>query len=272
MNQVLRQLGSSGSAAHNSHAAPIRRRVESGREAGCLDASDDALDEREVHAAHHLSLLGGERVKWAVGERDDVVGLAWLEAMLTEGFHDGVGGYPLTGPTAGCHNGAAEILTRLTGNGVQHLSDGLPGLFCPGDGVGEDATSQVVAALRKADFEFGFAPAVHLCGPPSARTAAAFWSAVVGLDQTIGDETIQVELGDMVWDTNPRRRLLSADRLSLGDHEAIEGAAHRFSQTGQAVEAGVEISIHVFLPCQNLESFDKDSLLPVLEPSSELTG
>jgi hypothetical protein len=128
---------------------------------------------------------------------------------------------------------------------VQRLTHSRVGSLGPGDRACQELSGDVVASFRQADLYGEFGAAVQLRRSAGAGTASARRSAVLGLEQAFLYETIQVELGDMVGDADTGRRLLSADRRMFADDETVESPAHRFSETGDAVEPGIEIWSHV---------------------------
>jgi hypothetical protein len=110
-----------------------------------------------------------------------------------------------------------------------------------GDGAGQHAARQLVAALRHADLQLPRGAAVELGGAAGARAAATGGAAELDLEQTLVLELVQVELGDVTWHPEAGGGLVAADRAGLRRHPAVEGAAHRLGEGGDAEHAGVEV-------------------------------
>jgi hypothetical protein len=96
----------------------------------------------------------------------------------------------------------------------------------------------------------GRAP-VDLGGPPGARAAAAGRPAVLDVEQPVGHEPVEVELGDVVRDADARRRLFPADRPVLGDDVAVQLPADRLAERRDAGDVGREVLGHSHLRCSS---------------------
>jgi hypothetical protein len=209
------------------------------------DAVEEAFDEREVHPAHELGLLVGQRVERAVGEGDVVAGGAGFVALSTQRVDDAFDDLALRRLPTRSYVSGAEVAAGFSGDAVQCLADGAVGTLGVRDGASQELSGQVVAALGQADFQITVGASVELGGAPGARTAATLWPSVLRFEEAVLDESVEVELGDMVGDADSGGGLVAADRRTLSDDEAVQGAPHRYTETGEPVEPSVEISSHI---------------------------
>ena len=113
-----------------------------------------------------------------------------------------------------------------------------------GDGLGEEVSGELVAAVGKADRQLMCRPSVALGGAARAGTRLARGGDRYSNSSSPSSTNflVQMELGRMRRNADTRRSLVTAHRLGAGRHEAVERATDRFSQSGDADEGGVEVS------------------------------
>jgi hypothetical protein len=95
-----------------------------------------------------------------------------------------------------------------------------------GDGVGHDVAGQLVVSGRNGHRELAAAPAVALGGPPSTGPGAPGHPDIVGLEQSLRFQPVEVELRLVACDADRFCRLIAGHGLSLGAHEPVQLATY----------------------------------------------
>ena len=180
---------------------------------GRSGAVEDALHERQVHAADQLGLVLGRRVEGAVRQRRAV------------------------GPATSSKPAAARARSRqsrclapagrgrLAGDLVEGVADRRAASLGPGHGRRQQPGRQLVAALGKADLDLHVGPPIALGRSARTRPTPSHRPPVLGRQQPVVDETVEVELGHVVGDPYAGGRLLPGDRVGLRGDEAVQGTA-----------------------------------------------
>ena len=206
------------------HAAPILIGFEPGADLLDSETADHAFQERQVHAAHEIGVLAGQGVEGAVVEHEVTALSARLVSVLGKDVDDG-----------------RPSPARLRASGAPADLGHVAELAAGGDGLEQQLPGQLVAALGKADLHPGVSPAVQLGGSAGARPAAPSRAAVLEDEKSIGDQTVEMELGDVVGDADARRRLLPPDRSRRRADEPIQRTADGITEGSRSIELGIEI-------------------------------
>ncbi len=215
-----------------------------------IETFDKPGHQVHVHAADELTVFLGESVERAVAELDAISIAVRLEPLLGQDLLgcDAQRGQRPPSPQSLAHL-AAHRLSRSTGSVAQRLSNRDAMALRILDGSGQEAPDQLVATCGKADGELAIRPAIALGRAAGAWTASPGATRVIRLQQAVGDELVEVELGGMHGDADTDRRLLPADRTGLGQDEAIEPASKRLRQRCHALDlVGEPFQVSLFHP------------------------
>ena len=121
-------------------------------------------------------------------------------------------------------------------------SDGGAVLRGGGDSLGQDLGDDLVLARRKGDGELAVGSAVALGGASGPGSGASGQPNVVGLEQSLGLQPVEVELGLVPGNADCSRGLIAAYRFALGADVLIQLAAHRIRQHADPGYVPLEVS------------------------------
>jgi hypothetical protein len=107
--------------------------------------------------------------------------------------------------------------------------------------MGQETGCQLVATLGDAHRDLDIGPAVHLGGTAGAWATPPRRAAIVGVEETFVDQPVEVELRDVMGNSDCCGRLFPSDRFLLCDHEAVQVAPDRVREHTDAAEPVVEV-------------------------------
>jgi hypothetical protein len=99
---------------------------------------------------------------------------------------------------------------------------------------------EFVVSSRHCYGEFPASPSVALGGTSRARPGTPGQPDVVSLEKALGLKPIKMEFRLVTGNSNRVRRLISAYRLTLRAHEAVQLAAYRIGQYADTGDVSVE--------------------------------
>jgi hypothetical protein len=132
----------------------------------------------------------------------------------------------------------------VVGRVTESVSE-LSSLAGPLDRRGQDAGGKVIAPFRQGDRELAAGPAVELRGPARARAGPAAEPPELRLEQSFVAQAVQVELGAVHGHMDRGGGRLPPDRVRLGGHVLVKGAAHRVGECPDA--RGLRGEVHLVL-------------------------
>jgi hypothetical protein len=97
---------------------------------------------------------------------------------------------------------------------------------------GKDLRREVVVAGRERDGHITARSSIELGRTSRPRPAAATPAPVLGFEQTAGDETIEVERGELAADAQRRRGVVATDELAMRGNELVDTTPTRFVEQG----------------------------------------
>ena len=212
----------------------------SSRGARLAHDADQAFDQGEVHPADQRPVLVDERVEGAVAETDlTVVVDERLVAPVEERRHDhGPRGRfgcaaarprpprssrpPRRAARAASLSSRRRAVVRARAEAFERL--------------GEEPRRGLVAPLRERDADLARRAAVELRRPPGAGPGPARQSAVLGDEQAVLDEAVEVERGERSRDAGRGRGLVPPDGAAARRHPLVQGPPGGLVEGGDGVE------------------------------------
>ena len=193
-----------------------------------------------VHLTDQLGIANGECVKRTVRHDDSVIDATRLVTVIIK---DTTGEFERSARrraavSRGSGDGCALAGCRVT----EGVDDRYAGARRVRDGIGHDAARELVVSRREGNGKLAAAAAVALGGTPGTWTGAPTQPHVVGLEEALCLQPVEVELCLVAGDTNRLRCLVATDGLILGADKAIQLATHGIGQHADACNAPVEVS------------------------------
>ena len=109
------------------------------------------------------------------------------------------------------------------------------------DGAGQDLPGQVVVPWGQRDRHLAARAPVQLRRSPRARAAAPGQPPVLGVEQPVGDQLVQVELGGVAGQARARGGLVPTHRLGLRDHVEVQRPPRRLGQRANPADLRREV-------------------------------
>jgi len=133
----------------------------------------------------------------------------------------------------------AEFRSESAGGAVEGGLGGAGGVGL--DSAGEELGQDGVVAGRQTELDLAFGADVVLGRAAGAGPPAAAAVLVAGLQQAIVDELVEVLRGQGAADADRAGGLLAAHGHPALGHVAVQGAAQRIAQPGEAGELLIDI-------------------------------
>ena len=180
-----------------------------------------------VEAADERGVLPGQRVERAVREHERAALDPGLKAL------DGQGLAQPRELRSGDARARAEPVPLVVSGLAESVGE-LGSLAGPLNRPGQDVRGEVIAPFRQGDRELATGPAVELRGAARAGTGPAAEPPELRLQQSFVAQPVQVELGGVHGHADRGGGGLPPDRVRLGGHVLVKGAAHRIGERPDA--------------------------------------